>query len=124
MIFRDNHRSFLVLELITGYINYQTRSLKPRMGAAFSFSSYVVKIAVAILRKVLRKEAGRISTSAQGKIVKSDEQECYRICLYNCGAKGGDVLEEVVYFKIDELRGEIFVNVSYPYHLKCPEVSA
>lgn len=114
MIFCNHNRSILILELVRSDINYKAMSIKPRMGMAFLLATHVVKVAVAILLKILGKKEARITTSTIGVILKSDERERFRIALYNCGTKGSGQLCHFVYISIDHVRGEISINKDYP----------
>ena len=67
MIFCNNNSSLLILELVSGYVNYETLSLKPRMGTTFTFSKYVVKIAVFLLLRYLASRRAASPQAPQGK---------------------------------------------------------
>ena len=116
MIFRDNHGTVLIIELISGYVDDESIPFKPRMGLVFFLAAYVFKMIAFIFFKILCKQQCCVTASPTRKVSESNYKN-FRITLHNCGAKTSGKLYQFVFITIDHDRGEIFVSREHPIDL-------
>jgi hypothetical protein len=100
VIFRYKHGMALVLELVSGYVDDKSIPFKPRMGMTFTKAAYVLKLTAFILLQVLREKERCVTTSPVWEFLKGN-YKCFRITLYDCGAKASGKLYQFVFIAVD-----------------------
>ena len=114
MLYCDDNRLIVVIELVGSDVNYDLPLFKPSMRTTLTIAKNIIKATASVLFEIFRKKMTGLPTTTTRKILKGESWGSYRLTLLNGKSELGCENFQFVYITIDHSTGRMFVNKGYP----------